>query len=85
MLVCVRECTPGSEWIGTSFIQWAHNSCQCAATSVLESPSNFDFIFDKEDKMKAAKSAMLLLFLSPLVPHSQAEIRHIEMRVEGMT
>lgn len=35
--------------------------------------------------MKTAKFAMLLLFLSPLSPHSQAEIKHIEMRVEGMT
>ena len=35
--------------------------------------------------MKATKLAMMLLFLSPLAPHSQAEIKHIEMRVEGMT
>jgi hypothetical protein len=35
--------------------------------------------------MKAGKFAMLLLLVSPLVPHSQAEIKHIEMRVEGMT
>lgn len=35
--------------------------------------------------MQARKLAMLLLFISPLVPRSQAEIKHIEMRVEGMT
>jgi hypothetical protein len=29
--------------------------------------------------------ALLLLFVSPLMPQSQAEIKHIEMRVEGMT
>lgn len=29
--------------------------------------------------------ALLLLFLSPLMPQSQAEIKHVEMRVEGMT
>lgn len=35
--------------------------------------------------MKVEKLAMLLLFISPLMPHSQAEIKHVEMRVEGMT
>jgi hypothetical protein len=35
--------------------------------------------------MSTTKLAMLLLFISPLVPHSQAEIKHVEMRVEGMT
>ena len=35
--------------------------------------------------MKAGKLALLLLLASPLVPHSQAEIKHVEMRVEGMT
>jgi len=29
--------------------------------------------------------ALLLLFATPLVPQSQAEIKHVEMRVEGMT
>jgi hypothetical protein len=29
--------------------------------------------------------ALLLLFLTPLMPQTQAEIKHIEMRVEGMT
>jgi hypothetical protein len=35
--------------------------------------------------MHKKKLALLLLFVSPLVPQSQAEIKHIEMRVEGMT
>jgi hypothetical protein len=35
--------------------------------------------------MTGKQLALLLLFLSPLVPQSQAEIKHVEMRVEGMT
>jgi hypothetical protein len=35
--------------------------------------------------MRVKQLALLLLFVSPLVPHSQAEIKHVEMRVEGMT
>jgi hypothetical protein len=35
--------------------------------------------------MNIRKLAMVLFFVSPLMPHSQAEIKHIEMRVEGMT
>ncbi len=35
--------------------------------------------------MTKKQIALLLLFVSPLMPQSQAEIKHIEMRVEGMT
>jgi hypothetical protein len=35
--------------------------------------------------MNTKHLALLLLFVSPLVPQSQAEIKHVEMRVEGMT
>ena len=35
--------------------------------------------------MTKKQLALLLVFLSPLMPQSQAEIEHIEMRVEGMT
>lgn len=35
--------------------------------------------------MTRKQLALLVLFLSPLMPQSQAEIKHIEMRVEGMT
>jgi hypothetical protein len=35
--------------------------------------------------MTRKQLALLLLFLSPLMPQSQAEIKHVEMRVEGMT
>jgi hypothetical protein len=35
--------------------------------------------------MTTKQLALLLLFFSPLMPQSQAEIKHVEMRVEGMT
>jgi len=35
--------------------------------------------------MSRKQLALLLLFVSPLAPHSQAEIKHVEIRVEGMT
>ena len=35
--------------------------------------------------MNRKQLALLLLFVSPLVHQSQAEIKHVEMRVEGMT
>jgi hypothetical protein len=35
--------------------------------------------------MTKKQFALLLLFVCPLVPQTQAEIKHVEMRVEGMT
>jgi hypothetical protein len=35
--------------------------------------------------MNTSKLALLFLFGSVLVPLSKAQIKHIEMRVEGMT
>lgn len=35
--------------------------------------------------MSRKKLALLLLFICPLMTQAQAEIKHIEMRVEGMT
>jgi len=35
--------------------------------------------------MKVKQFALLVLFGSMLMPVAQAQIRHIEMRVEGMT
>jgi hypothetical protein len=35
--------------------------------------------------VNSKKLALLLLFVCPLMPQAQAEIKHIEMRVEGMT
>lgn len=35
--------------------------------------------------MTKQQLALLLVFACPFVPHSQAEIKHVEMRVEGMT
>jgi hypothetical protein len=35
--------------------------------------------------MNSKRIALLLLLSCPLAPVSQAQIKHIEMRVEGMT
>lgn len=35
--------------------------------------------------MTKKQLALLMLLLCPLTPQAQAEIKHIEMRVEGMT
>lgn len=35
--------------------------------------------------MNKKQLALLLLFACPFVSQSQAEIKHVEMRVEGMT
>jgi len=35
--------------------------------------------------MNTRKLALLFLFSSVLVPSSKAQVKHIEMRVEGMT
>jgi hypothetical protein len=40
---------------------------------------------EKEEVMTWKQLALLLLFVFPLMPQSQAEIKHLEMRVEGMT
>jgi hypothetical protein len=39
----------------------------------------------KGETMNTRKLALLFLLGSVLVPVSQAQIKHIEMRVEGMT
>jgi hypothetical protein len=39
----------------------------------------------KRRKMNFSKLSLLLLLGCVLVPSSQAQIKHIEMRVEGMT
>lgn len=35
--------------------------------------------------MNTKKLALLVLFCSMVVPTAQAQIKHVEMRVEGMT
>src|SRR5215467_5243497 len=47
--VCDRECMSGSVWIGALHIRPEHSSCPFVATSVLESPNSFDYIFKKGD------------------------------------
>ena len=95
MLACVPECTSGWARIGISRTRQAHSLCRFGVTLVLELRSSSESIFDsdlnldpkfrKEEMMNTKHLALLLLFVSPLVPQSQAEIKHIEMHVEGMT
>jgi hypothetical protein len=84
------ELTFGSGWIGMSSIQTAKCSSPFAATSALESRSNLDFTCcEKEEAMNvkkyAKKFSLLCLLTFVFVPALQAQIKHIEMRVEGMT
>src|SRR5579872_1956641 len=83
--VCVRECMFGSVRIGMLPIRTAHSSCRFVVTSALALPNSFESIFRKGEIVNSKKLALLLLFVCPLMPHAQAEIKHIEMRVEGMT
>ena len=95
MLACAPECTSGWARIGASHTRQERSSCRFGVTSVLELRNSSESIFDgdlnldpkfrKEEMMNWKQLALLLLFVSPLVPQSQAEIKHIEMRVEGMT
>ena len=86
MSACAPECMFGSEWIGMLPIPRAHNSCPFDDTSVSESRSNFAYTFKKGGTMKRETVAALVLLGSMIVaPVAQAQIRHIEMRVEGMT
>jgi hypothetical protein len=86
MLGCVRACTCGWAWIGMSHAQQAHSSCRSGGTSALELRNSFESIFEIERRNMSKKQlALLLLFVSPLLPQTQAEIKHVEMLVEGMT
>src|ERR1700682_2442945 len=85
-LACVPECTLGLEWIGTWHTPRADCSCPCGVTSVLGSRSSFGCIFEKGGTMNTKRIALLVLLGSMVVvPVAQAQIKHIEMRVEGMT
>jgi hypothetical protein len=53
-------------------------------TLVLELQNNFDS-FEEEEKVKAGKFALLILFMISAISAVSAEIKHITMRVEGMT
>src|SRR6266404_6925274 len=86
---CVRECTCGWAPIGMSHTRQAHSSCLFGVTLALELRNSFESIFEMRDEkggmMTKKQLALLLMFLSPLMPQTQAEIKHVEMRVEGMT
>jgi hypothetical protein len=76
----------GSEWTGMSHIPPARYSCCRGVTSVSELRNSFDFTFRKEGRMKnRVFTTLLLLGCIFVVPRLEAQIKHIEMRVEGMT
>jgi hypothetical protein len=84
--VYVPECMFGLEWIGMRHIPQAGCSCLCGVTSALGSRSSFGCTFKKGGTMNTKRVAFLVLLGSMVVvPVAQAEIKHIEMRVEGMT
>src|ERR1700746_960345 len=86
MWACVRECIFGLEWIGMLLIPQAQSSCPCGVTSVLGSRSSFGCTFKEGGTMNTKRVALLVLLGSMVVvPMAQAQIKHIEMRVEGMT
>src|ERR1700674_1115022 len=82
---CVPECMFGWGWIGTLYIPPAQCSCRSGVTSVSESRSSFDCTFEEGATMHTKRIALLVLLGSMVVvPVAQAQIKHIEMRVEGM-
>jgi hypothetical protein len=74
----------GSERIVMEHIPQVHSSCPCAVTSALELHSSFVCIFEKGGTMKRKNLALLLLGCVLVTP-LHAQIKHIEMRVEGIT
>ena len=80
------DCTFGSEWTGTLGTPRARSSCLSAAISVLESRNSFGCTYEEGGTMNRKKLALLILLGAMVVaPAAQAQIKHIEMRVEGMT
>ena len=58
----------------------------CDATSVLVLRNSFEFISKRRNILNIRKLSMLILFGSMLAaPLVQAQITHVDMRVEGMT
>jgi hypothetical protein len=68
-----------------SRMQRAQRSCPSGATSVLESRSSSGCTLKKGETMKTTELALAVLLGLGLAPVSQAQIKHIEMHVEGMT
>jgi hypothetical protein len=62
-----------------------HCSCPSVVTSVSELLNSFDFTFERGGTMNGKHLGLLLLAGCLFVPQLQAQIKHIEMRVEGMT
>jgi hypothetical protein len=63
-----------------------HHSCLSVVISVLASRSSFGCTFKKGGTMNMKRVALLVLLGSMVVvPVAQAQVKHIEMRVEGMT
>src|SRR4029077_12230267 len=78
------DCTFGSEWIGPLRTPRARCSCLFAAISVSESPSNFGCTYEEGGTMNRKKLVLLILLGSMVVvPAAQAQIKHIDIRVEG--
>jgi hypothetical protein len=69
-----------------SHIQLEHRSCPSTVTSALELHSSSGCIFKgKEGRMNTNKFAQFVLLGAMVVTLAQAQVKHIEMRVEGMT
>jgi hypothetical protein len=74
----------GADW--DSAILAGQHSCPSVITLVLGLRSSFGCIVEtKEIKMKRAFLMLVLLGSVIVVPAARAQIKHIEMRVEGMT
>src|ERR1700730_2224112 len=83
---CAPECMFGSAWTGTLHIPQVHCSCLSVVISVLELRSSFGCTFKEGGTMKTRRITLLVLLGSiVVVPVAQAQVKHIEMRVEGMT
>lgn len=56
------------------------------ATLVLALPNSFEFIFKRRNILNTRKLSMIVLLGAMLAaPMAQAQITHVNMRVEGMT
>ena len=66
-------------------IRTGHCSCPCVVISVLGLLSSFEYIVEEVGTMTHKGMVLLLLAGTLFVPQLEAQIKHIEMRVEGMT
>ena len=67
------------------FIHGRWRTYPLTVTSVLALQNSFDYIFEKGDGMEIKKCLWLVALVPMMALVSQAQIKHIEMRVEGMT